>query len=857
MMTKTLAGAALCLASTTFAGGYGLKYVATGWDIGRATPAQILKMMPKFERTPLDGLAIGCSAPQGDAMLDAGYAFSDPAWDAASFAGLLPTYRAINAHGRVSENFLSAGLSPRRTEGRRAKCPGRIRLDDDAAWARVAHNYGVIAKLAKEGGFRGILLDNEDYHGMRQFDYASADGDYETAAQLMRRRGREVFAEVFREFPDVRLGFFWAFSNIRNQLHEADPVRAIRESGRLFPQFLNGLLDVMPPEAVVIDFDEDAYLFRAAEGTFEKTYVDLMSHALVAVAPENRAKYRAQFRNSSLLYLDQYASAKYRNRAGRRGVPNNWYRGPVNGSREGAFLADLEAAASTAEGYLGLYGESLGFIDWEHELDGAMQPWNALCSRITWDERLGLDAKLRLVRDPNRFLRDELAAAAKDPSRRNLLAGLPNFAKERPGIFLVTEDVTNRNFFAATFESREPGATNAVARWQNGLAWNWEPHGVRKVAFEADGATDDGWTRYVALLRAPVAASRLQLQLGTNAVRRAALYRLDAPKRTFHLAYQMDLGRIGAPSVAALKERIDAIAARGFDQFQLYMECEFAYKGHEAVWQGTSVLDAASLKELVRHAAARGVEMVPSQNSFAHMNKWLAVPAYREKYAECPKGAVIDTPTMKKRRPSVTFAASAPETLAFLEGLYDQLLPCFDSNYFNVGCDEVYDLLDVNCRSAAKVKRDGYARTYWDHVLACRRLAHRRQRETMFWADAVFQHPELIREIPRDMVALVYGYTPGGDDKWDEKCAALRDADVRFYTCPGTQGWKTKRTAAENLADAKANIREAFDAAKKYGAEGMMVCDWGDGGYPQPLSWTLPVLDYAAEVVKGGREKGR
>lgn len=853
MRKLLLSGLVACGGATSFAGGYGLKYVATGWDLGRVTPAQVLKMMPKFERTAFSGLSVGCSARQDGVTLDAGYAFSDPAWRFETFAPLLDTYRAINARGKLTDNFLAAGLSARKTEGERATCGGRIRLDDDAAWARVANNYGVLAKVAKAGGFRGIQLDNEDYHGLRQFEYRPEDGDYETAARRMRARGREVFAAVFREFPDVRLGFFWAFSNIRTQLHAADPVRAIRESGRLLPQFLNGLLDVMPPEAVVIDFDEDAYTFRAADGTFEKTFVDLMSHALVAVAPENRAKYRAQFRNSSLLYLDQYVGAKYRTRAGKRGAPNNWYRAPVNGSRAGAFFADLEAAARTADEYLGFYGERFGFIDWEHELDGAMQPWNAFLSRVTWDERLGLDTKLRLVREPQKLLQDELAAAAKDPARRNLLADLPNFGKSCPGTFVVCEDMTNRNFFAATFEAK--GEATAVARWQNGTAWNWAPHGVRKVAFDEAGKAADGWTRYAALLRVPVAATRVQLQLGTNEIRRAALYRLDPPpKPPFRLAYQMDIARIGAPSAAALRERIDVLSELGFDQFQLYMECEFAYKGHETVWQDLAVLDAASLKALVRYAASKGVEMVPSQNSFAHMNKWLRVPAYRARYAECPNGAVIDTPKMKKRRPSVTFAASAPETLSFLAGLYDQLLPCFESRFFNVGCDEVYDLLDVNCRSAAKVRRDGYARAYWDHVLACRKLAYQRQRETMFWADAIFEHPELIREIPRDMVALVYGYTPGGADRFEAKCAALQADEVRFYTCPGTQGWKAKLSEAARQTLARANIREAYDAAMRYGGEGLMVCDWGDDGYPQPLSYTRPVLEYAAGLVKKERK---
>lgn len=849
-MMRWIACTAMALMATSlFADSPRAKVVACGWDLGRATPQQILAVMPKLERTRLDGIAVKCCARQDGVELDAGHIMNDPPWRIGTFAQLMPSYRAINASAKVRENFLSVGMSARRGRelGDRA---GRIALSDDAAWARIAANYGAAARIAKECGFRGLLIDNEDYHGLRQFNFvAESDGEYDNAAAMMRRRGREVFSAIFREFPEIRLGFFWAFSNIRTQLHAEDPAGEIRASGRLFPQFLNGLLDVMPPNAVVIDFDEDAYTFRAANGTFDRTFVELKRDALIAVAPENRAKYRAQFRNSSLLYLDQYVGSKYRVRAGKRGQPNNWYRGPVNGSRDGAFFADLEAAANAAEDYVGIYGERFGFVDWGHLLDGEMKPWNAFNSRITWDEELGLDAKLGLVKSPGEYLRSAVAAADADPCSENLLAGLPNFGKPTPGIFLVTEQVENRNHFAVALETK--GDAPVVARWQKGTAWNWDPHGVRKVDLEASGKSEDGWTRRIALLRVPVDATRLQVQCGTNEVRNARLYRLDPPPRKpFRLAYQMDIARIGAPSVDELKRRVDAIAGRGFDQFQLYMECEFAYSGHESVWKGKPVLNAADMSELVRYAKSRGVEMVPSQNSFAHMNKWFEVLEYRERLSECPNGAVIDTPRMKKRRPSVTLVASAAESLRFIDGLYGQLFPCFEGNYVNIGCDEVYDLLDVNCRSAARVAKDGYARVYFDHVLDCRKLAYRRQKVSMFWADAIFEHPELIRDITKDMVALVYGYTPGGDDRWDEKCSALAADEVRFYVCPGTQGWKAGKSVEERHGMARRNISEAVAAAKRHGAEGLLLCDWGDAGYAQPLEYTAPVLDMAAELAR-------
>ena len=846
----------LALSGAALAGGYGTKYIACGWDIGRATPEQILSRAAQFDELPIDGISMGVRVRQGGAILDSGYVWNDPAWSYGTFAKDVETFRKIVAHKSLKESFLGCGMSARPTtrEGLAAlggKNP-RVSFEDDAAWARIANNYGVLAKIAKEGGLKGLLIDNEDYCGGKQFNYQPQDGSWEAANEKARARGRQVFKAIFDAYPDVKLLFFWAFSNARTQAQEPDPLAALKESKRLFPAFLNGMLDVMPPTATFIDGDEDAYTFRAADGAFEKTYVTMMRDILAYVAPENRAKYRAQCRNSFGLYLDQYVGAKYRRRAGKRGQPNNWYRPPVNGSRDQSFFADLDAATKASDEYLWIYGERFSFIDWEHDLDAKMQPWNSFLARQTWNEHLGLDTKLRLCRDPSAALAHELRRHASDPQKDNLIARVKGEtpAATKVHTVIVSEQMTNRNYFAVTVERRGEKAP-PIARWQQGVNWNWDPHGVRKVEFAAAGPAKDGWTPYTALLRVPVAATRVQLQFGADGeMRNAAMYRVDPPPaHPFQLAYQMDLGRIPAPPMSDLKRRVDTLAELGYTQFQLYMECSFAYKGHEKAWSRRRTLTADEMRELSCYCRSKGIDLVPSQNSFAHMGMWFEEPAYL-KLAECPNGAIIDTPKMKKKRGPVTLVASGSESLAFLAGLFDQLLPCAESRYLNIGCDEVYDLLDRNCRSAARVRKEGYARVYWDHVLDVAKLAYQRQREAMFWADAIFEYPELQREIGKNMIALVYGYTPGGTDRFDAKCAALAGHEVRFYLCPGTQNWKRKLPAAERLTTAKANIDEAFAAARKHGAEGVMLCDWGDDGFAQPLEESRPMMEYAAKLYR-------
>ena len=851
-MKKTVIFMALMLSNIALGGGYGTKYIATGWDIGRATPEQILARADQFDKLSIDGVSMKIDAEQDGVKLDSGYIWGDPKWRYETFAPQVAVFRKIVSHRSLRLSFLGCGMSARRTEQGRASLGGknpRIKLSDDAAWERIAHNYAVLAKIAKSGALRGLLIDNEDYHGTRQFQWHEEDGTWQEANEKMRARGRQVFSAIFREFPDAHLLFYWAFSNARLQSEASDPKLALKESKRLFPAFLNGMLDVMPPEAVFIDGDEDSYTFRAANGSFNSAFLQILKGVLQFVAPEHRAKYRAQVRNSFGLYLDQYVGAKYRRRAGKRGVPNNWYRAPVDGSRDAAFRADLEAAVRASDEYVWIYGERFSMIDWGNDLDGKMEPWNSFMARQTWDEHLGFDTKLRLAKDQDSFLKRELARLRSDPSSENLLSKVKPIRHPSVTSIITSEQITNRNIFAVSIEMRE-GATAPILRWQRGTAWNWEKSGVRKVELRPEEGVEGNWRKYSALLRVPEGANRFHLQIAKDAeFRNAALYRLDAPpKRPFQLGYQLDIARGKVPTMPSLKRIVDIISRLGYTQFQLYMECAFAYKGHEKAWNGRSPMTPAEMRELYEYCKSRGIELVPSQNSFAHMERWFEVDEYRRKLAECPSGAVIDTPKMKKRRGPVTLVASGGESLSFLRGLYDQLLPTCPGRYLNIGCDEVYDLWDKNCRSAAKVAKDGYARTYIDHVLAVRTLAYMRQRESMFWADAIFEYPELIREIPKDMIALVYGYTGGGNDKFEEKVMKLEADEVRFYVCPGTSGWCGPSGRTRNMME---NIKEAFTAGSRHGAEGLLLCDWGDLGHHQPWLVALPSLVYASALVKG------
>jgi hypothetical protein len=301
--------------------------------------------------------------------------------------------------------------------------------------------------------------------------------------------------------------------------------------------------------------------------------------------------------------------------------------------------------------------------------------------------------------------------------------------------------------------------------------------------------------------------------------------------------FMLDISRDKVPTMQTLFQLVDLLAELKINQLQLYTEHTFAYRDHEIVWKDASPMTAQEIRQLDAYCRARFIELVPNQNSFGHMERWLKHPQYQH-LAEVPEGYGISfgAPTAG----GFSLCPTDPRSIAFVESLYDELLPNFTSRLFNVGCDET---LDIGLgRSKTEVEQRGRERVYLDFVKQIHAAVARRGRTMMFWGDIILHKPELLRELPGDLIALNWGYE--ADHPFDAETRAFKDAGVPFYVCPGTSSWCSILGRSEN---AIANLRSAAEHGLKNGAIGYLVTDWGDQGHVQylPTSY-LPLAIGAA-----------
>jgi hypothetical protein len=308
----------------------------------------------------------------------------------------------------------------------------------------------------------------------------------------------------------------------------------------------------------------------------------------------------------------------------------------------------------------------------------------------------------------------------------------------------------------------------------------------------------------------------------------------DFPNR----GVMLDISRDRVPTMDTIRRLVDWWSELKLNQLQLYTEHTFAYPQARVVWENASPFTGEEIEELDRYCLERGMELVPNQNSFAHLERWLVHPEFRH-LAESAEGC-MDAWGNWRPYPFSLYPGSG-ESLEFLRGLYDELLPHFKSRLFNVGCDEVYDLGQGRSREECRTR--GVGRAYLDFLLQIHAELERRGYRMQFWGDIVLCHPELIPELPRDVVALSWGYE--ADHPYAEQCRRFAEAGLEYYVCPGTSAWNS---IGGRWPNARVNLSSAVVHGLENGASGVLIADWGDNGHWQQYPIAFPGYFYGAAL---------
>jgi len=307
-----------------------------------------------------------------------------------------------------------------------------------------------------------------------------------------------------------------------------------------------------------------------------------------------------------------------------------------------------------------------------------------------------------------------------------------------------------------------------------------------------------------------------------------------------------DVARGKIPTLSTLKEIIDKAAHYKLNQIQLYIEHTFLFEGLSEVWTGADPLTAEDIIELDQYSKKRGVELVPSLSSFGHLYTALSTNSFKD-LAELEVDPEAQFSWIKRMRHH-TLNVSNPESIEFVKKMLQQFIPLFSSDKFNICGDETFDLgQGKNKALAAEI---GQGQMYLNFLLKLINEVKKYDKKVMMWGDIIVKYPDLIDQVPEDVIILNwdYGYQPP-----ESKAELIAKNGYQQYLCPGVASWNR---LVNNFDMSFTNIRKMADYAEKYDASGILNTNWGDFGNINFWSTSVPGMIYGADLSWNSAEKG-
>ena len=303
------------------------------------------------------------------------------------------------------------------------------------------------------------------------------------------------------------------------------------------------------------------------------------------------------------------------------------------------------------------------------------------------------------------------------------------------------------------------------------------------------------------------------------------LYIKDCPDFAYRGFYH-DVTRGKVPNLTSMKWLIDQMAYFKMNSLQLYVEHVFEFEETKDLIQKTGYLTKEDLRELDAYCKENFIEFVPSLSTFGHLFELLN----QEKYAHLRvlKDYKGHPNRWFDRMAHHTIDPLQPESIEVIKSLIDQYAPNFETNLFNICCDETFDLTQ-----AYKDTEHDPAKLYVDFVKQI--IAHLKSKgkQVMMWADILLKHPETIAEIPEDTYFLNWHYSSNPPEQDIIRFAEMGRKQI---VCPGTSIWNR---FCEQTAEAEKNISLMAEYGYKHGAIGVLNTNWGDFGHTCSLELSM------------------
>ena len=283
----------------------------------------------------------------------------------------------------------------------------------------------------------------------------------------------------------------------------------------------------------------------------------------------------------------------------------------------------------------------------------------------------------------------------------------------------------------------------------------------------------------------------------------------EFPVRGFHIDF-----RTQVMTLDAMKSFATELSGFGINTLIVEWEATFPYDKH-AVISNELAFSPDEVKEFVRHCEKLGIDVIPLQQCFGHVEYILRHERYN-RFKETYELEISQVCPLKKGVVDV-----------FAE-IFAEVAALHPSEYFHIGGDETF-LLGKCPHCKAYVEKHGKSRLFVDYIVKMCDAVTALGKRPVLWADIITKYPEAIDRLPHNAILVDWNYgwnikkfgdldkvLASGLDIWG--APAIRSHPDHYYST----GWMKHFN----------NQRDFIPYARETGYKGIVMTSWStSGGY--------------------------
>lgn len=269
-----------------------------------------------------------------------------------------------------------------------------------------------------------------------------------------------------------------------------------------------------------------------------------------------------------------------------------------------------------------------------------------------------------------------------------------------------------------------------------------------------------------------------------------------------------DLSRGPVPTLDFQKRQIRTFAAYKLNTYSPYYEQSLYYRGNPLTAPPGGAMTPEEVRELVAYARPYHIDVVPEQEAFGHLHHMLKYELYSA-LGETPHGHVL--------------APGQPASMALIHQMFAEIDTLFPSKLVHLGADETFELGRGQTMQA--VQQQGLGAVYIDFLKRIEEALRPEGKRLLFWGDIAQNSPDLVKTLPKDMIAVAWEYDPA--PSFDRLLQPYVAAGMETWVAPGVNNWNR---VYPNNAMALPNIQGFVRDGQRLGATGMLNTTWDDDG---------------------------